>query len=65
MGITGKRRLLFGLFSVAMVGVIELAVAGGMSVNGQVTMGVINALFYGNSAVDKFKNGQNDGKPVV
>ena len=58
MSITGKRRLIFGLSSVAVAGFVEVYVPAGWSVYGQASLAIVVLAYYGNSAVDKFKNGK-------
>jgi len=49
--ITGKRRLIFGLFTVTVVGLIEYLVEPGWSKTGAISIVLVAAFFYGERMV--------------
>ncbi|MHA1970762.1 MAG: hypothetical protein ACTSXE_02825 [Candidatus Thorarchaeota archaeon] len=52
MKITGWRRLIFGLYTVTAVSLVEWLVVGGWSKTGAVAIVALGAFFYGERMVD-------------
>ena len=55
MEITGKRRLIFGLFTVLAVAVVEYLIPAGWSKTGAIAIILVAAFFYGERMLESLK----------